>query len=114
MEVRKMAKGKSPAFQFYPADFLSDGKVCCMTLEEIGAYMILLCHCWLEDGLPNEEKKLQKFLKISKKKFQKIQKNVLDCFQLDEEKGRLFNPRLLKEKQQQIENSKKRKLAAEK
>ena len=34
----------SPAFQFYPADYLTDTEW--MTSEEEGVYMRLLCHCW--------------------------------------------------------------------
>lgn len=37
---------KSPAFQFYPRDYLADPIVVCMTLEEQGAYVRLLCHAW--------------------------------------------------------------------
>lgn len=44
------SKGKSPAFQFYPKDFLTDAAVLCMTNEEIGMYIKLLCVDWLEDG----------------------------------------------------------------
>ena len=41
-----------PSFQFYPQDFLSDLNVQSMTDDEVGAYIKLLCHCWIEDGLP--------------------------------------------------------------
>ena len=41
-----MAKDRPPSFQFYPADFLSDGSVRAMTLEARGAYITLLCAAW--------------------------------------------------------------------
>jgi uncharacterized protein YdaU (DUF1376 family) len=44
-----------PSFQFYPQDFLADINVQAMTMEERGIYITLLCHCWIEDGLPIEE-----------------------------------------------------------
>jgi len=42
----------SPCFQFYPQDFLADLNVIEMTMEERGRYVTLLCHCWIENGLP--------------------------------------------------------------
>lgn len=56
--------GKSPAFQFYPGDFLSDYKVACMSMEERGAYTTALCHCWLEDGLPLDDPLLAQYPKV--------------------------------------------------
>ena len=38
---------KSPAFQFYVKDFLTDDAVLSMTNEQIGAYVLILCHAWL-------------------------------------------------------------------
>jgi uncharacterized protein YdaU (DUF1376 family) len=45
---------KSPAFQFYPADYLSSQRVQMMTLEEEGAYIRLLCYCWLHGTIPSD------------------------------------------------------------
>jgi hypothetical protein len=42
-----MAREQSPAFQFYPQDFLSDDKVMAMNAAARGVYIVLLCHCWL-------------------------------------------------------------------
>lgn len=41
---------KSPAFQFYPKDFLTDDKVLAMSAEVRGLYITLLCIDWLNDG----------------------------------------------------------------
>lgn len=53
---------KPPAFQLYPRDFVADLDVAAMSLEELGAYFLLLCHGWLKDGLPNDEQKLLRLL----------------------------------------------------
>lgn len=44
---------KSPAFQFYPKDFLSDGKTMMMPNDVLGIYVRLLCFDWVDDGLPD-------------------------------------------------------------
>jgi len=46
------AKGKSPAFQFYAAEWLADENVRLMTLEETGAYIDALAICWREGSIP--------------------------------------------------------------
>lgn len=46
----------SPAFQFYPADFLVG--TADMSAEEVGGYMRLLCYQWTKGGLPNDDSKL--------------------------------------------------------
>jgi uncharacterized protein YdaU (DUF1376 family) len=38
--------GKSPAFRFYPGDFMGSPDVQAMDLEEVGAYLFLLCMAW--------------------------------------------------------------------
>ena len=45
---------KTPAFQFYPADWLSSQRVQMMTLEEEGAYIRLLCYCWNHGSIPSD------------------------------------------------------------
>jgi uncharacterized protein YdaU (DUF1376 family) len=44
---------KSPAFQFYPQDFLVGTAM--LSAEETGAYIRLLCYQWTNDGLPNDQ-----------------------------------------------------------
>lgn len=43
---------KSPAFQWYPADYLGSQRVQLLTLEEEGAYRRLLDYCWLHGSIP--------------------------------------------------------------
>lgn len=50
---------KSPAFQFYPRDWLSSWRVQSMTPEQRGGYIQLLCHAWLQNPqgtLPDDPK----------------------------------------------------------
>ena len=46
---------KSPAFQFYPSDFLVG--TLGMSTAEIGAYILLLCHQWDQGGIPADHEK---------------------------------------------------------
>lgn len=101
---------KSPAFQFYPADHLSDANIVCMTNEEYGAFMRLLCHCWLEQGLPNDDQKLAK-LSMETRGWKRIRENVMALFYLDSN-GLYQNQRLDEERAKQNENRDKRKDAA--
>lgn len=54
---------KAPAFQFYAADYLADMDVQMMTLEEEGMYIRLLCYCWREGSLPNDDEQLLRLVK---------------------------------------------------
>ena len=51
---------KSPAFQFYAAEFLADENVVLMTNQELGCYMKLMCYCWREGSIPSEIPKIAK------------------------------------------------------
>ena len=82
----------SPAFQFYPTDFLADINVQAMTMEERGIYITLLCHCWIEDGLPNDDgDPIAGLLKNHR---------VAKCF--IKKNGKFRNPRLDKERKKQL------------
>ena len=50
-------KMTSPAFQFYPDDFL--GGVADMTQTEVGAYLLLLCHQWNRGSIPVQTERQQ-------------------------------------------------------
>jgi uncharacterized phage protein (TIGR02220 family) len=89
-----------PAFQFYPQDFISDINVQAMTLEERGAYITLLCHCWIEDGIPKDSRVVQGWLDNGS--------IVAKCFY---EKGGVYrNKRLDLERQKQVNWREKSKL----
>jgi len=61
-------KKKSPAFQFYPDEWLTDRIVAMMTPEQEGAYIRLVCYCWLDNdlSLPDNDEQLSVLARISK------------------------------------------------
>lgn len=92
---------KSPAFQFYPDDFLGSGKVGTMTTEEVGAFTLLLCLDWNETGFVYDEEELSRWCRLSRSAFRRAWRRVSRCFK--ERDGRLFNPRLEVERTKQAE-----------
>jgi uncharacterized protein YdaU (DUF1376 family) len=89
---------KSPAFQFYPKDFLMDDKVAVMNLEQLGAYTKLLCYCWNNNGLPNDEEELREMCG-NPENWERIWRKISKCFY--ENSGKLHNKRLDKEREKQ-------------
>lgn len=105
---------KSPAFQFYPNDFLSDPKTLVMTVEEIGAYWLLICVCWKENGLPKKIKILSQLARAEEKNFSRMWKDKISCcFYFDEATDGFRHKRLDVELAKQRLNSAKRKAAAD-
>lgn len=94
-----MAPERSPAFQLYPKDFLTDAHVMAMTLAELGVYTILLFTCWLEQSLPTDLPTLARICKVSPKQFSKLWPAVKPCFIV--KNGRLIQKRLELERQKQ-------------
>jgi len=74
---------KSPAFQFYPADWLADGHVAAMSLAERGAYITLLCFYWRERTLPNDPIRLARLVGLSPAQFRKYWPAIAPCFSVD-------------------------------
>lgn len=54
---------KSPAFQFYAAEWISDEHVSMMSLEEEGAYIRLLAFCWREGSISSDLNALSRLCK---------------------------------------------------
>ena len=95
-------KERAPAFQFYAADYLADENVVLMTLDEEGAYIRALAHCWREGSIPADPKLLSRMLKgASNETVATVQR----CFVVDGD--RLVHLRLEKERKKQREWSKK-------
>ena len=90
-------KKKMQWFKFYPKDFLDDEDVKAMDYEGIGLYIVMLSHCWTNDSMPIDEKKLARIFKLTPHKFKKLWNQVKDKF--FEKNGRLFNKRILDEKE---------------
>ena len=92
-------KTKSPAFQFYPADYLSDSNTIAFTAEQDGHYLRLLCLCWLEGSIPIDPRPL---LKGGATITDECLNPVLRCFRLNRKKTALVHPRLDAERCKQI------------
>ena len=90
---------RSPAFQFYPKDFLSDPNVMMMTNAQVGAYIKLLCVCWQQDTLPNDDETLAILVGESRTWWKKFGGLIKACFRVRSRK--LIHPRLHNEKQKQ-------------
>jgi uncharacterized protein YdaU (DUF1376 family) len=104
---------KPPAFQFYVRDFTASLRVAGMELDEVGAYILLLSHSWLEVGLPDDERLIARMLRLkhTDKRFQRIWRVVRSAFELRE--GRWYNARQERERAIQAENRVQRKRAAD-
>ena len=92
-------KTKSPAFQFYPADYLSDANTIAFTAEQDGHYLRLLCLCWLEGSIPIDPRSL---LKGGATITEECLNPILRCFRLNRKKTALIHPRLDAERRKQI------------
>lgn len=94
---------KSPAFQIYPADFLADKNTLVMSAAEVGAYWLLICVCWRENGLPDDVEELAGLARTSVKQFQESwEKRIKRCF-IQRADGRWSHNRLDKEREKQNE-----------
>ncbi|NOS67941.1 MAG: DUF1376 domain-containing protein [Candidatus Peribacteraceae bacterium] len=71
---------KSPAFQFYPKDWLSDANVVSMTNEQKGIYITLLCHCWLEGSIPSDVSALSRLCGVQVDRMKKLWPEIERCF----------------------------------
>lgn len=100
---------KSPAFQFYPRDFLSSPKVDVMSMTERGVYITLLSRCWLDNGLPTDLTVLAKFVRMKPQQFDRMWTHgpIHECF--TERGGKFHNERLDKERSKQREHRQKQK-----
>jgi uncharacterized protein YdaU (DUF1376 family) len=93
---------KSPAFQFYPADYLADAKVQFLTSAQEGIYIRLLCYCWREGSVPSDPK--QALLSCKRDAKLKDVADVLKTFFVpSNDATQLLNPRLEKEREKQLE-----------
>lgn len=86
---------KSPAFQFYPKDWLSDANVRVMTHEQRGIYIDLLCHCWLEGSIPSSLEILSRITQVEPKRMDELWPLISVCFRRRGSKQ--IHLRLLKE-----------------
>lgn len=96
--------GKSPAFQFYPKDFLGDGDQAGMSLQETGAYARLMCYEWNShgDGIPDDAIRAANMVHAAPGAMRKMWPAIRSMFiPHPTEPGRLVHPRLEKERAKQ-------------
>jgi hypothetical protein len=98
-------RAKSPAFQFYPQDWLSDINVVAMSAEEESAYIRLICYCWLQGSIPNNDEYLAKLIKGGSTTVVGVVKRCFHPHPNDE--TLLVHPRLEREREKQREWSRK-------
>lgn len=96
-------KGKSPAFQFYPKDWLTDIHIKMMSNAESGLYFTILCHDWLENGLTEQE--LNDLIERGINGGSRLVRERFN--EHPEREGYFTNPRLQKERERQAEWRKK-------
>lgn len=107
-----MGKSASPAFQFYPDDFLGSSKVAVMTPTEIGVYVLLLCMDWNGHGITYNTKLLARYCRVTEAEFVEAWEVVGQCFEAGKD-GKLYNPRLIREREKQAAYSAKQKAASD-
>ena len=83
---------RAPAFQFYAGDYLSSSRVQLMTLEEEGAYIRLLCHCWLHGSIPSDPERIARL--IGKGGSTTLATKVQAMFKQGENEGELIHDKL--------------------
>lgn len=96
-------KAPSPAFSFYPKDILSDEAAAAMTDEELGVYIRLLCHAWLEGSIPADLDRLARMTRRRRPVFEKFWKAIAPCWRAaSDDPSRLVQGRLEIERAKQI------------
>lgn len=106
-----MARGEAPAFQFYPKDYLCSDSVLELGLAAQGAYVRMLCKCWLSGSIPADANKVARLIGFPGQK--KAVEEALELFYTDpENSNRVRHKRLDEERAHQQKNSEKRRQAA--
>lgn len=93
-------KDLPPWGKFYWMDFLNDPKVVAMSLEEKGAYIVLLCRAWFEDPtgtLPGSDEEIANLVGASAEQWERIGPRVMRPFVWDEGLDRFVQPRMYQE-----------------
>jgi uncharacterized protein YdaU (DUF1376 family) len=92
---------KSPAFQFYPQDYLASPRVAEMTLEEEGAYIRLICYAWSSGSIPADPERCARL--VGKGCSVAVATNVQRAFnESPTDPQRLVHERVEKERQKQV------------
>jgi len=94
---------KVPMQQWYPDTHIAD--TANLTLEEQGAYRLLMDHMWIKGGtIRNDDKEIARLLRISIKRWQKIKQRLEDYLLFCE--GNITQKRLQRDYQNAVNKSK--------
>ena len=92
---------KCPWMKFYPTDFLGDKDVAVMSVNEIGAYCLLLFYSWQEDPrgtLPMCDRTLSRMARMTQEQWQEAKPIVLAPFKpYEDDPDRIYQPRMVDE-----------------
>lgn len=86
---------KPPAFLFYAADFLTDTMA--WSAEEVGAYLRLLCHAWINRSVPDDLRRMAAICGVESESFERLWHEVLSS-KFHKTTYGLVNPRMEKER----------------
>lgn len=101
--------GKSPAFQFYPRDWVMSTRI--LTPEQRGVYLDLLCFGWdMEDGLPTSAPEMAALVGMTPQKFSRVWA-VIACRFYQDDAGRWRNRKQEEQKAEMDELREKRRKA---
>jgi uncharacterized protein YdaU (DUF1376 family) len=94
----------TPAFQFYPDEWLSSKNISLMTPAEEGGYIRLLCYQWNDPRctLPDDDPELAVLSRLGAAWQEGSGERIRKCFEA--RNGRLRNDRLYRERRKQIQN----------
>ena len=85
-------ENRAPWFKFCPRDWLSSSSVRRMTLQERGAYFDLLCHSWMDAGIPDDDQEIARLLQVNVRTWRKLGPRVRAMFAISCD-GKLQNAR---------------------
>src|SRR5215207_4369418 len=68
----------TPWMPFFPADFVGD--TLHLSTEEIGAYMLLICHYWRAGGLPDSDEHLARIARLPLPRWYELRPMLQACF----------------------------------
>lgn len=108
--------GKSPAFQFYPRDWLGDPEIMLMDWDARAMHLHCMCIAWMQAdacALPNNDAILMRWLGVNNSDDweKRLKPQIFSAWKL--EGGNWIQTRLKREKIKQLEFSEKRKKAAD-
>ena len=92
---------KCPWMKFYPTDFLGDKDVAVMSVDEVGAYCLLLFYSWQEDPrgtLPMCDRTLSRMARMTQEQWHEVKSIVLAPFKpYADDPDRIYQPRMVDE-----------------